>query len=801
MEVAAREAAALEGGRELGLTTVVLGALWVLWPFVALAGGLAYSALSGLAALILLPSIARSLRPRLYFFALLAFFIFVGLSALWSPRDQVLVEIDFGEMQVAVRSEMLRVGLQVLAQGGLLAAALRLNDRGRDRVQGIAHVALCIQLVMLVVVSMFEEQILNMLTVIVPDTGEGVQNISRNSLIMAVAAPILAIGLMQGRSLAVGGLLAALVVVTAAAICVVRGVNAGLLAIAAAAVCVAVVRFVPKHGFRIIALGTAVLLMTAPLVFGFLSQGVDFVTADDSSSYRAAIWQRVIQLIGEQPITGHGVGVLRTIREPIETGIFAGQWTVPNHSHNMLLQLWAETGAIGAGFLSLAVVLAGWRMPDARTLGPAGLKAAALAGAMVAVAMVSFDLWNEWWWAVGGLLAMLAAATPSVIVAKNAEAPVGQGMTFGEASAAPVATQDDVEQEAVQPLLASHTENNFNLLRLLFALMVAVYHAIALPGLAGWEQAEGWTSLLAEIGVQGFFVLSGYLVWASLERSATLAVYAEKRARRLLPAYVAVVLACAVLAVVLVPAARGELSGVASYLGWNLAFLNFMEPGLPGVFEGNRFSEINGALWTLKIEVMFYLALPLLAFIVRRAGSMRWILFMAIYVAAEGWRLGLEQMGAEQGGIFTELSRQLPGQMSFFITGIALCAWRDELNWRSMLVPLGAVLLAVSIAFPQAEVVRAAGLGVVAVWIAVGVPRLFDAARFGDLSYGLYIVHFPIIQCVIAAGLFRESPAVGVAVAAVASVATALLLWWLIERPALRRDSAYRRAEAGSAKV
>ena len=129
--------------------------------------------------------------------------------------------------------------------------------------------------------------------------------------------------------------------------------------------------------------------------------------------------------------------------------------------------------------------------------------------------------------------------------------------------------------------------------------------------------------------------------------------------------------------------------------------------------------------------------------------------------------------------------------MSFFITGIALCAWREGLNWRSMLAPVGIVCFALSLVIPQAAPLRAAGLGIVAVWLAVGIPRLFDAARFGDLSYGLYIVHFPIIQCVIAAGLFA-TPSTGFAVAGGASLVAALLLWWLVERPALRRDSAYR---------
>jgi peptidoglycan/LPS O-acetylase OafA/YrhL len=130
--------------------------------------------------------------------------------------------------------------------------------------------------------------------------------------------------------------------------------------------------------------------------------------------------------------------------------------------------------------------------------------------------------------------------------------------------------------------------------------------------------------------------------------------------------------------------------------------------------------------------------------------------------------------------------------MSFFITGIALCAWRGKLKWAA-LAPAGLALLALSLAVPQAEPLRAAGLGLVAVWIAVGLPRVFNAAVFGDLSYGLYIVHFPILQAVVAAGLFATSPALGLAIAGGASLTAALLLWWLVERPALRADSAYRR--------
>lgn len=345
---------------------------------------------------------------------------------------------------------------------------------------------------------------------------------------------------------------------------------------------------------------------------------------------------------------------------------------------------------------------------------------------------------------------------------------------------------------------AHGVDNNFNLLRLVFALMVAAYHATLLPGLAEWAALEGPMSLAAEIGVQGFFVLSGYLVWASLERSRSLFLYAEKRVRRLYPGYATVIVLCAAGALAFSPEARADLAAVARYLGWNLIFLNFMAPDLPGVFGMNRFTEVNGALWTLKIEVMFYIVLPVLALILRAAGRFRWIVIAAIYGAAEAWRIGLAELGLDELGrgggdsMLIELSRQLPGQMSFFTTGIGLYMLKLTKNQLHIAATGGAILFAGSMILPAAEPVRALGLGTIAIWGALALPRLFDAARFGDLSYGLYIVHFPAIQTVTALGLFAISPVLGLSAAIAAAFAAALALWWLVERPALRADSAYR---------
>jgi peptidoglycan/LPS O-acetylase OafA/YrhL len=326
-----------------------------------------------------------------------------------------------------------------------------------------------------------------------------------------------------------------------------------------------------------------------------------------------------------------------------------------------------------------------------------------------------------------------------------------------------------------------------------FALMVATYHGVKLSGVDAWASLVHPLSLVAEIGVQGFFVLSGYLVMGSLERSPSVLAYAEKRIRRVVPAYGVVVLACALAALCLVGEARDDLSAVSRYILWNLAFLNFMEPNLPGVFVGNLQSEINGALWTLKIEVLFYLILPILAWVLRAAAGLRWLLLVAIYVSAEIWRSALEHLGDSTGQvIWVELSRQLPGQMSFFIVGLAFYVWRNMLTWRVLLPGLGSVLFVVSLIIPAAEPVRAIGLGIVSLWCALAWPHLLDARRWGDLSYGIYITHFPILQVMVAGGLFSTSPALA-GLLAVASILTgAALMWRMVERPCLRSDNAYR---------
>jgi peptidoglycan/LPS O-acetylase OafA/YrhL len=339
--------------------------------------------------------------------------------------------------------------------------------------------------------------------------------------------------------------------------------------------------------------------------------------------------------------------------------------------------------------------------------------------------------------------------------------------------------------------------NNFDLLRLVLAGSVMLWH---LPALSGAPELEPLARVFsADVAVKAFFIISGYLVFMSWERSATRADYASKRARRIYPAYAAIVLVCAAAGLWFGTASSEAYFGaeLARYLGANLVFLNFLAPTLPGVFEANPFVEVNGALWTLKVEVLFYACVPLLGGIMVRPA--RWWILGALYIAAIVWVLATYTLYARTGdGLWLQLQRQLPGQLGYFLVGVALYALRDR--------PVKGWLPAVAVALVGLVVTRLVGhpivtvalepvsLGVLVVFAATVVPHLGNFARFGDLSYGVYIIHFPVIQALVAVGAFAREP-IGTAVLAVALVfALAFVSWHAIERPFLRGNSHYRRA-------
>ena len=339
--------------------------------------------------------------------------------------------------------------------------------------------------------------------------------------------------------------------------------------------------------------------------------------------------------------------------------------------------------------------------------------------------------------------------------------------------------------------------NNFDLVRLFLAILVVFEHAY-LVGLDPIRMGAWGLSFDGYTAVQCFFVISGFLIFQSWENTSDTRRYFSKRARRIYPAYFTIVVAMALLGVFLTsldPVAYFTSSEWIKYLLANLVFLNFIQPTLPGVFAGSVEPIVNGPLWTIKLEVMFYLSVPLIAYIGRRTNMVT--LLIVLYVGSTIWAQLCGYLNEATGrGMYATLGRQLPGQLSFFVAGGLIYYHLDAFKKYAHLLVLIALPVAIGHAVVGLPWLFPAALAVIVIYVVEVFPYLGNFGRFGDMSYGLYIFHYPVLHIVAAYGFFASaemSLAFGFGVALV----LAFLSWHLIEKPALYKNSHYRLAETG----
>lgn len=342
---------------------------------------------------------------------------------------------------------------------------------------------------------------------------------------------------------------------------------------------------------------------------------------------------------------------------------------------------------------------------------------------------------------------------------------------------------------SIMPVSSRLTRNNFDLLRVLFALTVCLVHAHVLSGYRelGWIQ----TVLSSDIAVQAFFVVSGFLIFMSYERSSSLRSYLDKRVRRIYPAYATIVLLCAFGLWTVSSLSIEDYFSPAwlKYVGFNLAFLNFVQPSLPGVFEGHEFDAVNGALWTLKIEVMFYAAVPVLVYLFRRLGRLPVI--AAVYFLSLGYAAVMNWQAQRTGaGIWLELGRQLPGQLSYFMAGAFIYYFLPLFERR-----VGYFVAFAAAVFVARGYVPTAVFEPLALAILVAFFGLYQYAgnfgKYGDFSYGIYIIHFPLIQIALHFGVFSAQPWLYLIFVVSATLFGAMLMWHLVEKRFLLRNNHY----------
>ncbi|MEI7991937.1 MAG: acyltransferase family protein [Actinomycetota bacterium] len=334
---------------------------------------------------------------------------------------------------------------------------------------------------------------------------------------------------------------------------------------------------------------------------------------------------------------------------------------------------------------------------------------------------------------------------------------------------------DQQQDNWVAPVVTSSFRPDIQGLRAIAVLIVVLYHTGLVTG--------------GYIGVDVFFVLSGFLMGGLLLREAQetgrvrLWAFFSRRARRLLPALAVTTTVTVLLAAAIGPFGEVLISTTSTARATSTFFANLRIFSLSSNYFAGA-AEHNALLhtWSLSVEEQFYFGLPLLLLLLcavlfrRRAALTAWFLSVMTVIASGSlilnylmvnrqWRVhGIWQ--PQQFAFFNPFTR-----IWEFAAGVLLAAWaaqrsRGEGNARIVLpgavrqilaaVALVALITATFVygkntAFPGVAAILPVAATVILLEFGRDLPplrRLVEsqpAVRVGDLSYGWYLWHWPLI--------------------------------------------------------
>jgi peptidoglycan/LPS O-acetylase OafA/YrhL len=353
-------------------------------------------------------------------------------------------------------------------------------------------------------------------------------------------------------------------------------------------------------------------------------------------------------------------------------------------------------------------------------------------------------------------------------------------------------------------------------LRAVAALMVLLVHVAFVSGVSTGPGAAGAFTARAEVGVGVFFVISGFLLYrpfalAHLTGTATPATgrFLLRRLCRILPLYWAAL----TLTVLLIPASRPK-DGLDALL----------LPALGQVYRGQTVYLGVPQAWSLCVEVLFYVSLPVYAAVVGRRATLsvvpervEWAGIGALYLGGLVVRALLELTSPVPWRVWHGF---LPVWFDLFAAGFGLAVL--SARWtRAGGVPArlrgprlaagcwaGAVVVYVVLARgiglgrdPLYERGTGQALAEEILWglfalllvlpAVAGTPRLLalrPVALLGLVSYGIYLWHQLAVETVLAHSSwppFRAPFALLLVVVLAATVGTAVLSYRYVERPGI----------------
>jgi peptidoglycan/LPS O-acetylase OafA/YrhL len=315
--------------------------------------------------------------------------------------------------------------------------------------------------------------------------------------------------------------------------------------------------------------------------------------------------------------------------------------------------------------------------------------------------------------------------------------------------------------------------NGYNALRLALASSVIVWHALLLASPGGYTSPL-WQPL-SSFAVDGFFVISGFLIVRSWDRRPNPAAFIRARLGRLLPG---LWVCLTVTALVIAPLTSDvNLADQGRYVLENAGVL-VTDPHI-GATSGVAASW-NLSIWSLWWELLCYAAVL--------AAGVLGILRLRVVAAAVALCWAWLAVTALAGVSFspTFWASAVPRLGLMFALGAMAHLLRDRIHADGRLAAMATAVLAASAFTPDYHLLGAPALGYLVLWGGLELGRVRRLRLNADVSYGVYIYGAPVMVGLLSAGVVHDWWALA-AVGYALTLPLAALSWFLVERPCLRR--------------